>query len=211
MAELKTKANRAVPQQKVTWEEFLAWADEDANAEWVNGEIIMASPASRKHQDLADFLIAIMRPFVRERKLGWITSNPFLMRLPSVPSGREPDILFLRREHLDRLRDTFLDGPADLVVEIISPESIGRDRGDKFAEYEAAGIPEYWLLDPIRRRAEFYQLDAQGRYQIINPDAQGIYHSQVVAGFWLRVAWLWQDPLPLETDVLKEIGSTLAS
>ena len=47
-------------------------------------------------------------------------------------------------EHLDRLTDSHLSGPADLAVEIVSPDSLGRDRGDKFAEYGAAGIPEYW-------------------------------------------------------------------
>ena len=49
-------------------------------------------------------------------------------------------------ERLDRVHRTYLDGPADLVVEIVSPESAGRDRGEKYYEYEAAGIPEYWLL-----------------------------------------------------------------
>ena len=56
-------------------------------------------------------------------------------------------------EHLDRLTDSHLSGPADLVVEIVSPDSLGRDRGDKFAEYEAASIPEYWLIDPVRQQA----------------------------------------------------------
>ncbi|MEJ7756097.1 MAG: Uma2 family endonuclease [Nocardioidaceae bacterium] len=54
---------------------------------------------------------------------------------------------------------TYLDGAADLAIEIISPESIGRDRGEKFVEYEAAGIREYWLIDPERRQAEFYRLE----------------------------------------------------
>jgi Uma2 family endonuclease len=127
------------------------------------------------------------------------------MRLPEVPSGREPDVLFVRTEHLDRVKPTYLDGPADLVIEITSPESIGRDRGDKFIEYERAGVAEYWLIDPERRRAEFYRLDAQGLYRLCEPDAQGVYRSQVVEGFWLRVEWLWQEPLPLEEEVLREI------
>ena len=76
---------------------------------------------------------------------------------PDLP-GREPDILFIAREHLDRFRDTYLDGPADLVVEIISRDSRARDRGDKFYEYEQGGVREYWLLDYLRRQAEFYQL-----------------------------------------------------
>ncbi len=191
--------------EKMSFDEFLEWCDEDTRAEWVNGEVQMVAPAGDKHQDLADFLLTLLRQFVRHNQLGWIRSAPFLMRLPNVPSGREPDVLFVRTEHLDRVKPTFLDGPADLVIEITSPESIGRDRGEKFVEYERAGVAEYWLIDPDRRRAEFYRLDAQGMYHLCEPDAQGVYRSQMVEGFWLRVEWLWQDPLPLEEEVLREI------
>jgi Uma2 family endonuclease len=190
--------------EKMSFEEFLAWCDEDTHAEWVNGEISMTSPASRQHQKIRMFLTFLLDHFVRIRKLGEVFDNPFLMRLPEVPSGREPDILFIRREHLDRLRETYLDGAADLVIEIVSPESIARDRGEKFVEYEQAGIPEYWLIDPLRRRAEFYRL-TQGMYRLVDPDAQGIYRAAVVDDFWLRVDWLWQEPLPMEEDVLREI------
>ena len=69
------------------------------------------------------------------------------MKLPH--SAREPDVLFLAKEHLGRLRDSHIEGPADLVVEIVSKESRGRDRGEKFYEYGEGGVPEYWLLDPI--------------------------------------------------------------
>lgn len=180
----------------MTYEEFLAWADEDTLAEWVDGEVVMTSPAGYKHQDIADFLVSVLRLFVEARQLGAVLSAPFQMRLERT--GREPDLLFVASTHLDRLRETYLDGPADLVVEIVSPESVGRDRGEKFYEYEQAGIPEYWLIDPQREEAEFYQLDARGRYRLIWPDAEGIYRSKILDGFWLRVDWLWQPPRVLE-------------
>ena len=118
-------------------------------------------------------------------------------------SGREPDLLFVAQEHLERLEETHLDGPADLVVEVVSPESAERDRGTKFYEYEKAGIPEYWLIDPQREQAEFYHLDAQGHYRLVSPDVEGVYRSKVICDFWLRVAWLWQPPQVL--DALREL------
>jgi Uma2 family endonuclease len=193
----------------MTYEEFLDWADEDTLAEWVAspgeeaGEVVMYSPASRKHQCLADFLVSVMRIFVEQREMGVIVSAPFQMKLEH--SGREPDVLFVAKENLDRLQETYLDGPADLAVEIISPESAGRDRGEKFYEYEAGGVAEYWLIDPQKERAEFYQLEAD-QYQQVVPDAEGIYRSASLPGFWLRVTWLWQDPLPATEDVLLEVG-----
>lgn len=128
---------------------------------------------------------------------------PFQMKLAAT--GREPDLLFLASEHLDRLKKAHLEGPADLVVEVISPESFSGDRGEKFHEYESAGIPEYWLIDPDHEVAEFYQLDARGRYQLIPADEHGIYRSRVLPGFWLRVTWLWQEPLPETEETLLEI------
>jgi Uma2 family endonuclease len=204
--EEKLSDQKVPPPGPVTFEEFLAWCDEDTHAEWVDGEIIMRSPASDQHQDLSDFLITAMRLFNEAHQLGWIRSAPFLMRTDVKPSGREPDMLFVIKERMHLVQPAFLDGPADLIVEIVSPESIGRDRGEKFVEYEAAGVGEYWLIDPLRKQAEFYQLDDQGLYRAAPPDASGIYHSNVLKGFWLRVAWLWQSPLPPVLSVLKELG-----
>jgi Uma2 family endonuclease len=149
------------PPAKMTYEEFLAWADEDTWAEWVDGEVMILMSASEEHQDLADFLTALLRLFTEAHQLGIVRSAPFQMKTgPDLP-GREPDIIFVAREHLDRLKHTHLDGPADLVVEIVSPESRARDRGTKFYEYEQGGIREYWLLDPLRRQAEFYGRGAE--------------------------------------------------
>ena len=186
----------APPPSPVSWEEFLAWTGDENRAEWVDGEIVPMSPNSVEHQLLSGILYRLLVYFVETRQLGQVLYAPILMRLPTRPSGREPDLLFVATAHLDRLRETYVDGPADLVVEIVSPESDARDRGDKFLEYEAGGIPEYWLIDPLRQQAAFYQLRADGRYHLGLTDPEGVYRSAVLPGFRLRVGWLWQRPLP---------------
>jgi Uma2 family endonuclease len=180
---------------RMTYEEFLAWADEDTLAEWVDGAVIVASPVSRQHQEIGGFLYKLLSTYAEVRGLG-VVLPPFQMKLAS--SGREPDLLFIAQAHLDRLKETYLDGPADLVVEITSPEGLGRDRGDKFFEYEQAGIPEYWLIDPLRREAEFYRLDEHGRYRLAAPEADGTYHSRILTGLRLQLSWLWKPPPVLE-------------
>jgi len=120
-------------------------------------------------------------------------------------SGREPDLLFVAREHLDRLQETHLEGPADLAVEIVSPESARRDRVEKFYEYQAGGVREYWLIDPDRRWAEFYRLGEESRYEMVLGGGEGMYRSEVLSGFWLQVEWLWQEPLPRTLEVLQEL------
>jgi Uma2 family endonuclease len=193
---------RAMTRQLMTYEEFLAWADEDTLAEWVDGEVVMYSPASERHQDISGFLESVLRSFVEVRQLGIVRGAPFQMKL--AQSGREPDLLFVAQTNLERLKENYLDGPADLVVEIVSPESAGRDRGDKFYEYVQSGVPEYWLIDPQTEWAEFYQLEEE-HYRLAFSGKEGEYYALVLPGFKLRVEWLWQEPLPSPIRTLAEI------
>jgi Uma2 family endonuclease len=81
---VKLTDRKAPPSGKITFEEFLEWADEDTHAEWENGEVVMVSPASRLHQDLVVWLTTILRLYVGRYGLGWISNAPFLMRLRTV-------------------------------------------------------------------------------------------------------------------------------
>jgi Uma2 family endonuclease len=190
---------------RMTYEEWLAWAGgHEGKSEWVDGEVIVFSPTSQLHGQIVFFLATLLMQYVQFRRLGEVLGGSFEMRLERA--GRVPDLLFVAREHLDRLTSTRLHGPADLVVEVVSEDSVARDRVEKLAEYAAAGVPEYWLVDarPDRRCAEFFRL-IDGAYRSVMADADGRYQSPVVAGFWLRPAWLEQDPLPDALDCLFEI------
>jgi Uma2 family endonuclease len=165
----------------------------------------MTSPASDRHQDLTRFLTSVLSGFAEVRNLGIVRPAPFQMKLEH---GREPDLLFVAQENISRLRRNYLAGPADLVIEIISPESAGRDRGEKFYEYAQGGVPEYWLIDPDACWAEFYRLDRR-RYRLAFEGSEGEYRSQSLSGFWLRVEWLWQAPLPPTDVILLEIGGAM--
>ncbi|MCI0389433.1 MAG: Uma2 family endonuclease [Acidobacteria bacterium] len=199
-------AQRIPPKHKVSFEEYIEWLDEDTRAEWVDGEIVlMPSPASFGHQDLGSFLERVLGIYIEVKNLGKLVRAPYVMRMAAISRGREPDLIFIRRDREHLLTRNYLNGPADLAIEIISPESLKRDTEIKFAEYEAAGVGEYWMLDPDYRKAEFYQLGDDGRYHraMIGPD--GVYHSKVLTGFWLKVEWLWQTPLPVTLDILREL------
>ncbi|MDW8186393.1 MAG: Uma2 family endonuclease, partial [Anaerolineae bacterium] len=142
--------------------------------------------------------------YVELHDLGVVLPAPFQMKLSRT--GREPDLLFVARPHLDRLHPTHLEGPADLVVEVLSPESAARDRGEKFYEYQEAGIPEYWLIDPHRQWAEFYRLDPAGRYRLAREGSEGEYLSEILPGFRLPIEWLWKPPSLLQA--LRALGLT---
>ncbi len=201
----KTETATQPPVLKMTYEEFLDWADEDTYAEWVDGEIELMSPASVEHQNISGFLAALLRLYAEDFDAGQVLTAPFQMKLPpSIRRGREPDLLFVLTQNTSRLERNYLNGPADLAVEIVSPESMLRDRGAKYAEYEAGGVREYWIIDNLSQRADFFVLDGEGRYQRATPDTDGRYTSAVLPGFWISVGWLWQTPLPPVRQVLKE-------
>jgi Uma2 family endonuclease len=190
---MMTMANRLnMTERKITYKEFLDWADEDTHAEWVNGDVFIFEPVSNFHQNVIEFLFVQMNLFVGLLDLGKVRVLPFQMRLEN--SGREPDIMFIYHEQLGRLTEDYLDGPADLVVEVVSPDTVRRDREEKFREYRVAGVTEYWIIDPLpeKRRADFYYLDANGDFVLIATEDEEQVFSKVLKGFWIRPSWLWQ-------------------
>ncbi len=191
--------------QKLTYEEFLREYD-GQYAEYVEGEIIKPMSVSQRHDFLTNFLITILTFYTSTKKLGRICGEPYQMKivLGDKIKGREPDIFFVKTENLDRIGEQFFDGAADLVIEVISPESIMRDSGDKFEEYEAAGIKEYWIVNPNQRTANFYGYDENGKYKLLHLSAEGIFESRVIEGLWIKTDWLWQEDLPNLMDVLKD-------
>lgn len=189
---------------RMTYEQFLQWDGENQHVEWVNGEAVPMPPISNEHNVTGHFLLHLLDLYVQARDLGQVRSDPFQMKTgPSLP-GRAPDILFVTKRRAGRLRPTYLDGPADLVVEIISPDSRTIDRVDKFREYEQGGVRKYGLIDPARRRAEFYRRGRDGRFKLVPVGEDGVFRRTAVRGFWPRVDWLWRRPDVI--GVLKEWG-----
>lgn len=192
---------------QMSYEEFLAWADEDVHAEWVDGEVIVQMPPKEPHQRVVTFLIQLLGLFIQLFQLGRLLPAPFEMRAIPDGSAREPDLIFIAREHLERLSEERLSGPADLVVEVISDDSVARDRADKFYEYQEAGVREYWILDsrPGRERTDFFVLDEKARYRPVPPEADGRYHSTVLPSFWLHVDWVTSIEPPAVLTALAQI------
>src|SRR3954449_11367652 len=115
----------------MSYEDFRIQIEDGAHAEWINGEAIVFMPPNVKHQSVAGLLYWLIVGFIDLFDLGRAWAAPLEMR--AIPGGpaREPDIIFVTKEHLDRLTARRLVGPADLAIEVISDESAARDRSDK--------------------------------------------------------------------------------
>ncbi len=188
---------------EMTYEEFQDWYTEGRRGEWVDGEVIQFVAPNTNHQDIGGFLYALLRLYVEDRDLGQVF-QPIEMRLREGRSYREPDLVFVATSSLDRVTKDGLAGPADLVVEIVSDDSVSRDRKEKFSEYADAGVREYWVIDPRPFRQSFfiYVLSDEAVFEQTLPRPDGLVPSTVIPSLSINPAWLWTEPTPQVTEVL---------
>jgi Uma2 family endonuclease len=122
--------------------------------------------------------------FVETLDLGEVLGSRVALRIDKKNSP-EPDILFVRKARMHLVRWGHIAGPADLAMEIVSPDSVQRDYLTKRQQYEQAGIKEYWIIDEITRKVVLLRLGPNGKYREVRAK-DGALHSRVVPGFWLR-------------------------
>lgn len=191
---------------RMTYEEFQDWYTEGRRGEWVDGEVIPFVAPKTVHQQLAWFLGSLIGIFGQSRNLGVLLPQPE-MRLLDGGSYREPDLAFVSSANAARITADGIDGPADLVIEIVSEDSVRRDRKEKFDEYEAAGVREYWVIDPrpLRQTVYAYVLGDEGFFNPIGTNASGEISSVVLPCFWIDPTWLWQNPTPNVAETLRTI------
>ncbi len=195
---------KTMPSLPMTEDEFVAWCDEDIKAEWVDGRVIVMAAASLVHVKLTDFLSRLMGGYVETRGLGQFLSSEFQVRLPPDGRRRIPDLLFVAKDHMEKLQALHLEGAPDLAVEIVSPDSVERDWQEKYHEYQTAGVREYWIVDPLQRQVAAFALAGPRGFQPIQ-EVRGKIASCVLRGFYLKPQWLWCNELPKIQVVLREI------
>jgi Uma2 family endonuclease len=186
--------------QDVDYETFKKNIKEWEKADLIEGEIIMQSPASYTHEKMFGFLYWIVKSYIMRKDLGKILGSRTLVKIDEK-SGYEPDILFVSNDRLDIIKNMELVEAPDMAVEIISQSSRVHDRVNKFLGYQDAGVKEYWLIDAEQEIAEFYE-NRDGEFEQIDTK-DGIFRSNVIKGFWLKIEWLFSDVD--EFEVLEEI------
>lgn len=165
---------------------------EDRICEWIDGEIdILPSPSAAELR-VRDILLEELGEFIEGNEMGLFVPAPFPIRMPEeMQRGREPDLLYIPSEYGDALQDTYVNSHGvGLVIEIADKRTLQRDRTEKLADYQMAGIPEYWIIDTDHQQIEFYLLSQAG-YQPVPLDAKGIYHSRMLRGYAFYPASLW--------------------
>jgi Uma2 family endonuclease len=165
---------------------------------------------TKAYISFARYLENLLQTYMSLRPIGQVLGEPFVLRLdtPEKRTRREPDLMVVLDENPHELTETYMDGPADICIEIVSEESSDRDHGEKFSEYERAGVREYWIVDPLRNQCRFNRLNENGTYDLIYP-IKDTYTSPLLPDLKITVSTLWQTPLPRLTEVVAAVQAML--
>lgn len=169
---------------KVDWNQLNAKlkAAEFDLTQIIDGKVITRPAPNAIHQQVSGNLVFHLHSFVNETKAGEVYSAPLDVILEEGINRVQPDILFIRQDRRHIIKD-FVEGPPDLVIEIISPASLDLDAIEKKEIYQQFGVPEYWIVAPRLNVIMVFSLEA-GTYKLDNHAAgSGIVTSRVLPGF----------------------------
>ena len=181
-----TAAELAKPKAKSsrlwTYEEMVAeFPETNQPVELWNGEIIMSPAPHPDHQTIVLNFAAALREFVAADGLGKVFVSPVDVVL-TPRRVVQPDVLFIAKERAGIIR-SHIAGAPDLIMEVISVGSWQRDRIEKKALYEQAGVTEYWIVDPDAQTVEVFAL-VKGVYQLHSKSTgKDVAKSKLMAGF----------------------------
>jgi Uma2 family endonuclease len=169
---------------KLTFEEYLTYDDgTDKRYEYSDGMLLEMPPATGLHEAIITFLVIRFFLAIQESGLP-LQARPSGTEVQVPNQCRRPDVVIITNEQAAQIANTtaILSVAPPLVVEVVSPESVDRDYNRKVSEYAAAGIPEYWIVDPLEGRVLVLLL-TNGRYettefqnaqQIVSPTLSGL-------------------------------------
>jgi len=198
-----------VLEENISFEDFVR-RYEGQRVEWHAGKVVQKMSNNRTHHFVLSLLTTLIGLYLSYKQSGQLYTDGYQMRIRDDQPARQPDILVIFNEHADRLQHQYLDGPADFIIEIISPSTGSIDRGEKYYEYQHAGVPEYWIVDPESKRVDGYILDDEGHYQRISGH-EGKIVSQVLEGFMLDAALLWREELPQGDEIIALVQEMVKS
>lgn len=183
---------------------------EDQAVEWHAGKMIAKVSNNATHQFILGFRHHLFSHFLALHNLGVALFDGYQMYVSDDTPALQPDLMVILNENKERIQPQYLEGAVDLVLEVLSPSTSSVDRGAKFDEYEAAGVQEYWLIDPMRSHVQAYALDAENRYQPIER-RESRFYSSVLIGFYIDPAWLWRETLPNSIEALEFVQAMAAN
>jgi len=139
--------------------------DDDQRHEIIDGNLLMAPSPDMWHQSWVGELYTVIRNQVQRQKMGKVFLAPFDVVL-DAENTVQPDLIFVATANLGIIQPRAIFGTPNLLVELVSPSSVRRDRYDKKDLYARFGVQEYWIGDPANKSLEILTLK-EGRYELL--------------------------------------------
>ncbi|HVT19692.1 MAG TPA: Uma2 family endonuclease [Thermoanaerobaculia bacterium] len=164
---------------------------DDPRCELLYGRFYLMPPPVLLHQMIVLFLALRLNEMARAAG-GLAVIAPMAVLLADH-STVEPDITYVSAERLG-IAKRWIEGVPDLLVEVLSPSTARRDRGEKLRLYAESGVREYWIVDPEARQIEFLVASGgtAGRFEVALPDGH-VYRSQILSEIVLDLADFWRE------------------
>lgn len=176
-----------------TYDAYCLLPDTGWRYELIEGELLTAPAPHPRHQIASNVLGTALTNYVRRRKLGQILYAPIDVLLPAENTSVQPDILFLAKDRLKLISDRGIEGPPDLIIEILSPSNWIIDRQDKFVLFEKTGVQEYWIVDLKQQTIEVFNLTNAG-YELLGRYQSGDQaSSRQLDGFSIPADEVWAE------------------
>jgi Uma2 family endonuclease len=134
---------------KLTYEDYVRLPDDGLRHEIIDGEHYVTPSPSLRHQQISGRLFYSIQQYLDAHPIGTIFYAP-IDALLSKFDIVVPDLIYISNERSRYMTTKNVQGPPDLVIEILSPSTARRDQKLKRDLYERAGVLEYWLVDPVR-------------------------------------------------------------
>jgi Uma2 family endonuclease len=187
----------------VTEEMFNEMVNEDIKAYLLDGVMVVPSPATPRHDEVAGFVRFLMRGYAEAKKLGKVFGSDALIHLATCRLFAL-DGFFIEHKRVPRpLPEDQYEVVPNLVYEVLSPSTRDDDLEDKRPAFRAAGVEELWFID-FHNQQVIVDRKVKRRYRETLL-GEGRLESSAIPGFWIDVEWLWNDPLPNAADCLREI------
>ncbi len=151
--------------RKLTWEDIKDFPETAGRTEIVEGELIVSPTPATRHQEICTKLGIELGLFVRQHELGTFFSSPIHVILDEHIHF-EPDLSFVAKGRSSIIAEKYLEGPPDLIIEVISESNRTHDTVVKYARYEEYGVVEYWLVDTREEHIRVYSLE-RGRFVLL--------------------------------------------
>ena len=147
---------------KFTYEDYLLFPDDRKRHELIDGDHYVTPAPKTKHQIISMNLANLLHVHVQRTKAGRVFSAPTDVVLSDLDVV-QPDLLFISTARASLITEKNIQGPPDLVIEILSETTRRTDEIIKRKLYEHYEVSEFWIVDPELDTVKVYRL-AGGRY-----------------------------------------------